>query len=146
LVAKGEHAAEIHFDEPAEEVVHAKWERVFDLIAEDGAGSIGPKNVLVAPVGKRALFLDVGKEAVVLVFSVDGNPGFVERPEEKAELDACAGVQAAGAGNDLHLLPGREEELEDIRAFMEGEEGFDGGGKTGFMNEVAHGGCKLSLL
>lgn len=138
-MAEFEHAAEILFDEPAEEGGEAEGEGVFDFIAEEGGvGAVGDKPVGVAPGGEGAFFLDVGEEAVVFVFGVDGNPGFVEGPEEETEFDAGAGLQAAGAGDDFHLLPRGEEEGEDVVAFVEGEEFFDGHGESGLMDEFSH--------
>ena len=87
---EGEHAAEILFDEPAEDGIQAEWERVFDVVAEEAAVAVGEEFVAVSPIGEGAFFLDVGEEFVVLVFGVDGDPGFVEGPEEKAKLDAGA--------------------------------------------------------
>ena len=138
-MAELEHAAEILFDEGAEEGCEAEGEGVFDFVAEEGGvGAVGPKDVLVAPSGEGASFLDVGEEAVVLVFGVNGNPGFVEGPEEKAKFDAGADLQAAGAGDDFHLLPRGEEEGEDVVAFVEGEELLDGRGESGLMDEFCH--------
>lgn len=140
FVAELEHAAEVFFDEPAEDGRESEGEGVFDLIAEDGGvGAVGLKDVLVAPVGEGALFLDVGEEFVGFVFGVDGNPGFPEGAEEEAKLDASADAEAADAGDDLHLLPGGEEEGEDVRALVEGEEVFDRCGEAGLMDELAAG-------
>lgn len=92
-MAELEHAAEILFDEGAEEGCEAKGEGVFDFVAEEGGvGAVGDEAVGVAPGGEGALFLDVGEEAIVFVFGVDGDPGFVEGPEEEAEFDAGAGL------------------------------------------------------
>jgi hypothetical protein len=139
LVAELEHAAEILFDEGAEEGCEAKGEGVFDFVAEEGGvGAVGDEAVGVAPGGERALFLDVGEEAIVLVFGVDGDPGFIKGPEEEAEFDAGARLQAAGAGDDFHLLPRGEEEGKDVVAFVEGEEFFDRDGEAGLIDEVGH--------
>ena len=127
------------FDEGAEEWGEAEGEGVFDFVAEEGGvGTVGDEAVGVAPGGEGAFFLDVGKETVVFVFGVDGDPGFIEGPEEEAEFDAGAGLQAAGAGDDFHLLPRGEEEGEDVVAFVEGEELFDGRGEAGLMDEFCH--------
>lgn len=138
-MAEFEHAAQILFDEPAEEGSEAQREGVFDFVAEDGGvGSVGAEDVLVAPRCKGAFFLDVGEEAVVLVFGVDCEPGFVKRPEEEAEFDAGAGLEPTGAGDDFHLLPGGKEKGEDVVTFVEGEEFFDGDREAGLMDEFGH--------
>jgi hypothetical protein len=133
------HAAEIFFDEPAEDGVEAEGEPVFNVVAEKAAVAIGEKFVAVAPVGEGALFLDVGEEAVVLVFGVDGDPGFVKRAEQEAKLDAGADGETAGAGDDPHLLPRGEEELKDVVAFVEGEDLSGGEGEARLMEVGAVG-------
>ena len=105
LVAVFEHAAEVLVDQPAEEGREAEGEGVFDFVAEDTAVAVGDETVAVAPEGEGAAFLDVGEEAVGLVFGVDGDPGFVEGPEQEAKLNAGADLQATFTGDDLDLLP-----------------------------------------
>ena len=138
-MAEFEHAAEILFDKPAEEGGEAEREGVSDFVAEDGGvRTVGLEDVLVAPRGEGAFFLDVGEEAVVFVFGVDGDPRFVKRSEEEAEFDAGTDLEATGAGDDLDLLPRREEEGEDVVALVEGEESFDGDREAGLMDKFGH--------
>lgn len=139
LVAVFEHAAEVLFDEPAEDGREAEGEGVFDLVTEDAAVAIGDETVAVAPVGEGAFFLDVGEEAVGFVLGVDGDPGLVKRPEEEAKLDAGAGLEAAFTGDDFHLLPRGEEERKDVFTFVECEDLFRGSGEAGLMAELAAG-------
>jgi len=138
IVPVPEHAAEIFFDEPTKEGIQAEGEFILNLVAQNAAVASGLKNVAMAPVREWSRLLLVGEEAVVFVFGVDGHPGFIERSEAEAELDTGSNFQAAASRDDLDLLPGRKKEIENVAAFVEGEEGFRGGGKARLMNEMAH--------
>lgn len=133
-----EHAVEILFDEGGEESGEAEGEAVVDLVSEEAAVAVGDEDVAVTPEGEGAFLLDVGEEAVVLVFGVDGDPGFVEGSKVDAELDAGADTEAAVAGDDLDLLPRREEEGEDVGALVEGEDVGRGRGEAGLVDELCH--------
>jgi len=141
-----EHFSEIPFDKPPEDRIEAQGKRVFDLVAENGAVAIGQDYVLVPPVSEWTGLLDVGKQAIVFVLDMDGDPGFIKRSEAKTEFNAGADFEAACTGNQLDFLPWGQEERKYVGAFMEREEGFGSSGKSGLMNEISHAGCKLSLL
>jgi hypothetical protein len=133
---KGKHPPKIFFDEPAEDRVQTEGERIFDLVDEDGTGAIGLKDVLVSPKGEGPFLLHVSEKAIVLVLGMYSDPGLVEGPEEEAELDTGAGLQAAMTRNDADLLPGREKQAKDIVAFMEGEQPVNGDGESRLLREL----------
>ena len=134
-----EHAAEIFFDQPTEEGIKAERQFVLNLVAENATVAVGLENVAMAPVGERSRLLLVGEEAVVFVFGMDGDPGFIEGSKKDAELHTGTDFQAAGAGDDVDLPPWGEKEIENVTAFVEGEEGFRGNVKARLMDELGHG-------
>lgn len=136
-VAVGEHIAEGEFDGPGEEGVEegAAGELEVDVVGEAGAGAGGGEFVAVDPAGEGAGDLFVDEEAVGFVVGVAGEPA----EGADAEFEFGTGVDAvAGAGEEADGRERRREEREGVRAFVEGEDGFDRGVDEGGFRETGH--------
>lgn len=136
-MAVGEHVAEGEFDGPGEEGVdeRAAGELEVDAVGEAGLGAGRGEFVAVDPAGEGAGDLFVDEEAVGLVVGVAGEPA----EGADAEFEFRAGFDAAaGAGEEADGREGGREEGEGVGAFVEGEDGFDGGVEEGGLGEVGH--------
>lgn len=97
-MAVAEEAAELEAGEPGSEEVDegSAGEGEVDFVGEAGlGGGEGFEAVVVDPAAEGTGFLDIGEEAVFLVFGVAGEPAGFEGSEGEFEFDGGAGQEGA---------------------------------------------------
>ena len=126
-MTEAKHRAKLDSHEPAEGKIEPAEgvERETDGIGESGAGGReGFEDMAVFPEVEGAGLLEVDEEFSWDVLRVDGDPTETEREPDD---HTCAGLDpVGGAFDEFRRLVRRNQELQSIRPFVEGEDRFDG--------------------
>lgn len=135
-MAKFEHTSQIPVNEPADQRIEPKRDRIFNIIAKDAADSVRFEDMLMAPISEGPLFLLVNKKPVMFVGRVNGDPLHRNRPDPQPELNSRPNLQPAPPRDHTAPLPRRKKKAQNVVSLVKSEYGFDRRRESSLVDET----------